>query len=134
MAEQQDEVVIPLVEEHVRTSKREVETGRVRVRTRLEEHRELLRGELAREEVDVRRVPRNQEIERVPEVRQDGDTTIVPVVEEVLVVEKRLILVEEIHLTRRRVVAPYEEEIVLARQQAEIERDDGGTPTPTPNL
>lgn len=130
MAEQQDEVVIPLVEERVRTAKREVETGRVRVHTRVEQHKELLRGELAREEVDVRRVPLDQEITAIPDIRQDGDTTIIPVVEEVLVVEKKLMLVEEIHLTRRRVVAPYEEEIVLARQQAEIERDPSGTPTP----
>lgn len=36
-----------------------------------------------------------------PEIRTEGDVTIVPVLEEVLVVEKRLVLKEELHIRRR---------------------------------
>jgi stress response protein YsnF len=52
--------------------------------------------------VDVQRVRVDRPIDHVPPVRVEGDTTIVPVVEEVLVVEKRLILREEVRLTARR--------------------------------
>ena len=54
------------------------------------------------EEADVRRVPVNRVITEIPQTRQEGDVTIVPVVEEVLVVEKRLLLKEEIHIERKR--------------------------------
>jgi hypothetical protein len=54
------------------------------------------------EEADVRRVPVNRIVTEVPQTRQEGEVTIVPVLEEVLVVEKRLLLKEEIHIVRRR--------------------------------
>jgi stress response protein YsnF len=62
MNEEQN-LVIPLVEERVSATKREVETGRVRVRTRVEERQELVRAELARDEVDVERVAIGREVQ-----------------------------------------------------------------------
>lgn len=123
MNEEQN-LVIPLLEERVSTSKREVETGRVRVRTRVEERQEIASAELARDEVEVERVPANREVAEMPEVRQQGTTTIVPVVEEVLVVEKKLVLVEEIHLTRKQSTEEFTQPIILRAQRAEIERED----------
>jgi hypothetical protein len=81
MTEQQSESVeevIPLVEEHLSVSTRKVETGRVRVSTKVEERTEMVAAELQREDVTVERVPVNREIEAVPEVRWEGDTFIVP--------------------------------------------------------
>jgi stress response protein YsnF len=40
-------------------------------------------------------------VETAPEIRTESDVTILPVVEEVLVVEKRLVLKEELHIRRR---------------------------------
>jgi stress response protein YsnF len=54
------------------------------------------------EEADIRRVAVNRIVSEVPQSRQEGEVTIVPVVEEVLVVEKRLLLKEEIHIARKR--------------------------------
>ena len=54
------------------------------------------------EEADVRRVPVNRIVSEAPQTRQEGEVTIVPIVEEVLVVEKRLLLKEEIHIVRKR--------------------------------
>ncbi len=115
--------VIPLVEERVSATKRTVETGRVRVRTRVAHREELVRAELARDEVAIERVPVGREIDEMPAIRQDGDTTIVPVVEEVLVVEKRLVLVEEIRLRRVSGSQIVETPVTLAVQRAEIERE-----------
>ena len=122
MRDEQD-LVIPLAEERVSTARRQVETGRVRVTTRVEEREQLVREELARDEVEISRVPRGVEISEVPEIAQIGDVTIVPVVEEVLVVEKKLMLVEEIHLSRVRTSQEHMQPVILRAQRAEIERE-----------
>ena len=119
-----EEEVIPLVEERAVVSKRLVETGRVRVHTRVEQREELVRAELARDEVIVDRVTIDRPIDAIPDIRQEGETTIIPVVEEVLVVEKRLILKEEIHLRRRRTIEEFAQPVTLATQRAEVVRHD----------
>ncbi len=125
MKEEQD-LVIPLVEEHVSTATREVETGRVRVTTKVDLREELARAELARDEVEVERVAKDLEIQDVPAIRQEGDATIIPIVEERLVVQKTLVLVEEIHLRRRRRIEPFAQTVTLASQRAEVERETSG--------
>ncbi|HEY0313670.1 MAG TPA: YsnF/AvaK domain-containing protein [Allosphingosinicella sp.] len=118
-----DEQVIPLVEERVAISKAEVETGRLRVRIAIDEREEGVAAELSRDEVEVQRVPRGVPLDTLPEVRVDGDTTIIPVVEEQLVVEKRLVLVEEIHLVRRTESATHEVPVTVRSERAEVERE-----------
>ena len=109
-----------------------METGRVRVTTHVEERQQLVREQLARDEVEIVRVPRGIEIETVPEISQVGDVTIVPVVEEVLVVEKKLMLVEEIHLSRVRTSQEYTQPVTLRAQRAEIAREaSSGDPQPS---
>ncbi len=64
-------------------------------------------------------------------MRQEGDLLIVPVVEEVLVVEKRLVLKEELHIRRRVETESVEVPVELRRQRAEVERvpaDESATP------
>ena len=51
---------------------------------------------LTRATVDVERVSVGSIVDAIPETRQEGDVTIVPVVEEVLVLERRLVLKEEV--------------------------------------
>jgi uncharacterized protein (TIGR02271 family) len=117
-----DETVIPVIEEQVRIDKRLVETGRVRVRTVVEEREELVRDALSRDEVEIVRVAIDREVEVAPQVRHEGDTLIVPVVEEVIVVEKRLVLREEIHLRRRTTVEPVEAPVKVRSTRAHVER------------
>lgn len=124
--DEEQNLVIPLVEERVSATKREVETGRVRVRTRVEERQEIVRADLARDSVEIERVAMNVEISAVPAVRQEGDITVVPVVEEVLVVEKKLMLVEEVRLRRTRSIEEHTQPVTLASQRAEIEREASG--------
>lgn len=95
---------ISLAEEQLRVRTREVETGRVVVRKRVETVPTEIPVDLAIEEVDIERVAIGRLVDEAPETRQEGDTLIVPVVEEVLVVETRLRLVEEVRITRRQVV------------------------------
>ena len=119
---------IPLVEERLSVSKRQVENGRVRVHVTIDEREETIAEELIRDDLQIERVPRNQRLEEVPHVRLEGNTTIIPVVEEVLVVEKALVLVEEIHICRRSVAEPVEIPVTLRSEQARVERQ----PAPDP--
>lgn len=122
MSKEQD-LVIPLVEERVSATKRRVETGRVRVTTYVDEREQMVSAELEREEVEIERVPRGIELTHMPEVRLDGDVTIIPIVEEILVVEKKLVLVEEIRLVRRRTSRDHAQPVTVRAQRAEIERE-----------
>lgn len=121
---------IPLVEERLRIDKHWVESGRVRVRTVTETVPQMLREELASEEVEIARVAVDRPLDGPAEMRTEGDVTILPVVEERLVIEKRLFVVEEIHI--RRVVRrePIEDEFMLRRQRADVERSQGSGETP----
>lgn len=116
---------IPLVEERLSVAKRQVESGRVRVHVTVDERQETVTEQLLHDELQIERVPRNVRLTEVPEVRVEGDTTIVPVVEEVLVVEKALMLVEEIHISRRSVAEPAEFPAKLRAERARVERDAG---------
>lgn len=120
---------IQLVEEDASVAVRAVTTGRVRVATHLETFEEIARAELASDAVDVVRVPIGKEVTgAVPQLRTEGDVTIVPVFEEVLVVEKRLILKEELHIRKRTSVEVVTQPVTLRRQVAEIERVAADSP------
>ena len=100
-------------------------TGRVGVRTRTETVDETVEVSLESVGADVERVAVDRYLEEgepVPRARQEGDTWILPVLEEVVVVEKRLLLKEELRITqtgdRQDVSVP----VTLRRQVAEIER------------
>jgi stress response protein YsnF len=118
------EELIPLVEETASVSKRQVVTGRVRVQTVTDTIEELAQADVQRETVEVTRVPIDRMVETAPEIRTEGDVTILPVVEEVLVVEKRLVLKEELHIRRRIATEAVEVPVILRKQRAVIERLD----------
>ncbi len=114
--------VIPVVREELEVAKRKVETGRVRVTKLVREHEEVVDIPLLREQVDIQRVPINRYLEGPAESRQEGDTLIIPLVEEVLVVEKRLMLKEELRITRRQVQESHPQRVTLRSEEAVVER------------
>ena len=116
------EEVIPLVEEVLRLGKRSVETGRVRVSLTTETVEETLRETLHSQRAEVERVPVGREVSEVPATRQEGDVMIVPVVEEVLVVVKRLVLREEIRLRLVDSEESVEQPVQRRVQRATVER------------
>ncbi|ANY83230.1 hypothetical protein BB934_29335 (plasmid) [Microvirga ossetica] len=118
------EEIIPLVEETMTVDKRRVITGRVRVQTVTDTLEELAHANVQRETVEVTRVPIDKVVETAPEIRTEGDVTIVPVLEEVLVVEKRLVLKEELHIRRRVESETVEVPVTLRKQRAIIKRVD----------
>jgi uncharacterized protein (TIGR02271 family) len=124
VADEQSNVRIPIVEERLVTEKKRVETGKVRVRTLVEEEQQTVRERLARTHVEVERVPMDVEVAEVPPVREEDGVTIVPVVREVLVVTKKLILTEEVRLKRVTSHEDHAQPVTLRVQRAVIERDE----------
>ena len=120
-----DDLTLPLVAEHTVVSKETVETGRVRITTHVEERRQLIQEALKHDDVVVERVEIGHVVQVAPEVRMDGDVLVYPVVEEILVVEKRLVLKEELRISRRSRVETVEREVTLRSVRADVER----TPT-----
>jgi uncharacterized protein (TIGR02271 family) len=128
-----DREVIPIVEERAAILKRKTLTEGVRVRTVVREEDATVEEPVATEEVDVERVPLDTWVDAPVPVRQEGDTTIVTLVEEVVVVEKRLRAIEEVRITKRQDVQPSVQTVTLRREEAVIERlSAGGTTTDDP--
>ena len=120
------EVVVPLVAETVEVGKRTVETGKVRIRKTVKATERVVDEPVFEETVEVERVAINRPIPEAIGPRQEGDTLIVPLLEEVLVVEKRLILREEVRITRRRVERRNPQTVILRSEEAEVERSGTG--------
>jgi stress response protein YsnF len=118
-----DEVeVIPLAEEELRVGKRQVTRAKVRVHTVVDMVEELARATLDEETVEVTRVPVDRVVDHAPEVRTENGVTIVPILEEVLVVEKRLVLKEELHIRKQVATENVEVPVELRKQRAVVER------------
>jgi stress response protein YsnF len=109
--------------------KQQVITGKVRVRTVTDTAEELARATLQSDTVEIIRVPIDKVVETAPGIRTEGDVTIVPVIEEVLVVEKRLVLKEELHIRCHATTETVEVPITLRKQRVIMEREapDGST-------
>ncbi len=127
-------LVIPVIAEGLHVDKQMVETGQVRISKVVREDTQLIDLPLIRETVDVERVPIGRPVTVIPAVRQEGNTTIYPVLEEVVVVEKRLMLVEEIRVTTRQTIEHEPQSVTVRREEVSIERsipDGNETERPT---
>ncbi len=116
------QIVLPVIEETLDVQKHEVETGRVRITKKVHEREEIVDVPLMEEEVSVTRVDINRIVEGAVPVRHDGDTMIIPLLEEVLVTEKRLMLKAELHVTKRQLETHKPQTITLRSEEAIIER------------
>lgn len=127
--QQEEPTVIPLAEETLRVEKRKVERGRVQVSKRVIAREETVDVPLHQERIEVERISINRPVTEPSPVRHEGDTMVIPLYEEVLVVTKQLMLVEEVRVSRRRSERREPQQIVLRREEAVVERsepEDGG--------
>jgi uncharacterized protein (TIGR02271 family) len=115
-------LVLPVIEEVLDVHTSSVETDRVRLRKVVHEREEVVDPPLLRDEVVIERVPINRVVEGPISARSEGDTLIIPLLEEVLVVEKRLLLKEELRITTRQVETHRPQRVTLRRQEAVVER------------
>jgi uncharacterized protein (TIGR02271 family) len=116
------EIVVPLYAEELSVSKRVVPESRVQVSRVTHEQEQLVDELLAREHVEIDRIPIGQPVDTMPAVREEDGTIIVPVVEEVLTIERRLILKEEVRIRKVRDKERHQERVTVRKQEAIITR------------
>lgn len=122
-------LVVPIIEERAVIHREVVESGRVRLSKTVQEHEEAIDLTLLHEEVQVERVPINQYVAddaAAPAVRYEGDTLVVPVVREVVV--KRLLLVEELRVTKHQIETQQQQHVTLRHEQIAVTRIPSETP------
>ena len=117
-----ESIVIPVIAEQLQVTKQVIETGQVRLVKTVEEHPQTVSTPLIREEFDIERVPMERYVTEAPTLRVEGDTMIYPVLREVVVVEKRLMLVEEIRVRKRQVETVDQQTVNLRQEVITVER------------
>jgi uncharacterized protein (TIGR02271 family) len=118
-----EQIVVPIIEELIEVRKQMVDTANVRVTKTVHEHEETINEPLRRETVAVTRVPIERVVDTAMPPREEGDTLIIPVYEERLVVQKQLFLKEEVHLTRQGTVdREAQQTVTLRREEVAVER------------
>jgi uncharacterized protein (TIGR02271 family) len=117
------ELRIPVIHEELDVAKQVVETGRLRIHTHVTERHEAVQMPLDREEYTVERVAVGRPVDTPVEVRQEGEVTIVPVHEEEIVVTRRLVLKEELHIRRRTLRHHATRHVTLRTQEVEVVRE-----------
>jgi len=121
-------LVIPVVEERLEVSRERVETGRVRISKSVEAREVVVDDPLKRESVRVEHVPINQVVTgAVPQVREEGDVTVIPILEERVVTRTELVLVEEVRIHRDHSEYHDPQRLTLRKEVVAVERfgEDG---------
>ncbi len=113
---------VPVIEETATVNKVAVQTDAVRVSTSAEEREVMIEDSVSRQTFKVERIPMDQAVDVAPLPREEGSTTIISLVEERLVIEKRLFVVEEIHVTREQTQERVAIPVTLRTTRATIER------------
>lgn len=127
-AAEQAEQTLRIHAEQVVVSRRQIPTGTVRVARVTREADRLVEEDLTHEQVEVKRIPVGRTVDAVPAVRVEGDVTILSVVEEVVVIERRLVLKEEVHVRRVRTTERHVETVIVREQTAEVTRTQVAKP------
>ena len=117
-----EDSVIPVAEERMVVHKRRVEGATTRILKQVLEDTQTVDETLLGEEVEIKRVKVDREVEAAEPLRTEGDTTIIPLYEEVLVIEKRLVLAEELHVTKKQTERREEQRVTLRREEVSVER------------
>ncbi len=123
----QEPLRIPVVEEQLAVGTRMVDTGRgVRIHKTVTEQTVTVDERLLRDELRIEHVPVDRLVgaDEAPGHRHEGDTLVIPVLEEVLVVERKLRIREELHITRVRHEERHVETVPLKAERVEVERFD----------
>lgn len=122
--------VIPVVEEELITGKRTVKKGTVIIEKRIKSEEILVDTPLTSEIINIEHIPKDQIIDFKPATRQEGDTIIIPVVKEVII--KKLLLVEEIRITKEVKTENVTNNITLKKEEIKISRKESQSPSQSP--
>jgi uncharacterized protein (TIGR02271 family) len=117
-----EDKVLPVIEEQVVVEKKLIETGTVKIVKKISEEEKLVNVPVLSEEVIVERVTIDQFVDKAPQIRYEGDIMIIPVLREEVVIQKRLKLVEELHVVKRKTENEESHSITLKKEDVIINR------------
>jgi uncharacterized protein (TIGR02271 family) len=120
-----DRITIPVVEEQVKIDKKVVETGKVHISKVVYEDVDQYTIPFIEENVTVERIPKNEIVDVLPPaIRYEDDVMIISVFKEVAVVEKRIMFVEEIKVTKTKTEKTETHEITLKKEEVNVNRSE----------
>jgi uncharacterized protein (TIGR02271 family) len=119
--DESEQIRIPIYEERLQTEVRPVDLGEVRIHKTVEHVPTTTTRTVERDEVEIERVRVDRLLDQPVQPYQDGEWTVVPVMEEVLVITKQLVLTEEVRIRTRRVAEEQEVYEVLRRESVSVE-------------
>lgn len=124
---------LPIIEETAKVEKRRVDKGGYRITKRVESRQETVDELLRDRHVVVERRPIGLTLDthEMPEQRYEGDVLVIPVVKEVLVTEKRLVLIEEVRITHIHGTHRNPQQVTLRTEQISVERLNPEAPSGT---
>lgn len=119
-----ENITIPVIEEQITTRKEVVEKEKVRITKIVHEEQVPVSTPYLSEEVEVQHIPIDQYVDSssLPQVRYEGNKIIIPVLKEVVVVEKKTVLVEELHITKHQVQKESNEDVSIRKEEILVER------------
>lgn len=109
-----------VLQEQVDIDKKVVESGKVIIQKKVHEENKDVEVPVSHEEVEIKKVSINKYVTEAPAIRYEGNTTIIPVMKEVAVIEKKLLLVEEVHVTKHAVTKTQERTVPLRKEEIEV--------------
>jgi uncharacterized protein (TIGR02271 family) len=124
MSAEKEEIIVPVIAEQLHVDAVPIPKGGVRVVKRTIGQEHLVEAELRKDHVEVKRLKTNRIVDGPQAPTQVGNTTIIPIVEEVIRIEKQWVVTEEIHLTRTETTELFQDKVVLNREEATVERFD----------
>jgi stress response protein YsnF len=128
------EFCIPVIQEVVNAEVQQHVTGIVRLEKRVRQHEQAINQELISETIAIEHISINRYINEPAVMRQEGDVTIFPVMEEIVITKKQLVLREEIRITRSRTSLQYHEVVPLRAEEVRVIRsspDSAEDPAPS---
>ena len=110
-----------VLQEQVNIDKKIVESGKVVIHKKVYKEEKVVEVPVSHEEVEIKKITINKYVTEAPAIRYEGNTTIIPVMEEVAVIEKKLLLVEEVHVTKHVVEKTEEHVVPLRKEEIQVE-------------
>ncbi|RYF47791.1 MAG: DUF2382 domain-containing protein, partial [Cytophagaceae bacterium] len=123
---------IPVIEEQLQVNRQAIETGKVILTKTVQEHDVPVSLPASNDNYVVERVAIDRYVDAPPATRQEGNTTIYSVLREVSVVQTRLLLVEEIHITLHHTEATESTMVRLRSESVEVQRTTSPIPPERP--
>lgn len=118
----EEDMVIPVIEEEVQVSSRRVERSTILINKEIRTEDVSIDIPEISEQYTIERIPKNELLDEKPQIRYEGDSIIIPVVREVVV--KRILLTEEIRLTKNTSEVLRNETVTLRKEDVTIQKKE----------